>query len=156
MLCDCRADEDATNDDRSGNEKCLAERLFVSHQKSKNQKACREEGRKYSYPIHHEAPLLSGIKKGPNDRVDVSRRFHSIPTCRDRPNYLTQHPESSRLPSNPDRSGLSAAMYKTNAVPIWIMDVHFAIAPALIGRLEVNDDTHGLQFFMEHIHIFDA
>ena len=50
---------------------------------------------------------------------------------------------------------LSTAMHKTNAVTIWIMDVHFAIAPALISRFEINDDTSGLQFFMERIHIFD-
>src|SRR5688500_2345851 len=46
-------------------------------------------------------------------------------------------------------------MYKTNAVTIWIMDVHFAIAPTLISRFEINDDTCSLQFFMERIHILD-
>jgi succinylglutamate desuccinylase len=43
---------------------------------------------------------------------------------------------------------LSTAMDKTNAVTIWIMDVHFAIAPALFSRFEINDDTFGNQFFM--------
>src|ERR1041384_7078873 len=47
-------------------------------------------------------------------------------------------------------------MHKTNAVAIWIMYVHFAIAPALIRRFQINDNTCGLQFFMERINIFDA
>jgi len=46
-------------------------------------------------------------------------------------------------------------MHKTNAVTIRIMDVHFAIAPALISRFEIDDHTCGLKFFMERIHIFD-
>jgi hypothetical protein len=51
---------------------------------------------------------------------------------------------------------LSTTMHKTNAVTIWIMDVHFAIAPALISWFEINDDTCDLQFFMERIHVFDS
>src|ERR1043166_1567054 len=47
-------------------------------------------------------------------------------------------------------------MAKTNAVIVRIMDVHFAIAPALISRFEINRDTFGFQFFMELVHIFDA
>ena len=47
-------------------------------------------------------------------------------------------------------------MDKTNAVIVWIMDVHFAIAPALISRFEINRDTFGFQLFMEFVHIFDT
>src|SRR6478672_10081033 len=50
---------------------------------------------------------------------------------------------------------LSTVMHKTNAVTVWIMDVHLAIAPTLISRFEINDNTCGLQFFVELIHIFD-
>src|SRR6476659_8960063 len=46
-------------------------------------------------------------------------------------------------------------MDKTNAVVIWIMDVHFAIAPALIRRFHIKKDTFGLQFFVELINILD-
>jgi hypothetical protein len=51
---------------------------------------------------------------------------------------------------------LSTAMHKTKAIAIRIIDVHFAIAPTLISRFQINDDTCGLQFPMERIHIFDA
>ena len=43
---------------------------------------------------------------------------------------------------------LSTTMNKTKAVTIRIVDVHFAIAPALVSRFQINDDTFGLQFFM--------
>src|SRR5215471_7941197 len=62
---------------------------------------------------------------------------------------------STALPPLRFSNLLSTAMDKTNAVTVWIMDVHFAIAPALISRFQINGDFAGLQFFMERIHIFD-
>jgi hypothetical protein len=47
-------------------------------------------------------------------------------------------------------------MDKTDAVIVWIVDVHFTIAPALIGGFQVDDDTPALQFSMKLIYIFDA
>jgi hypothetical protein len=46
-------------------------------------------------------------------------------------------------------------MDKTNAVVIWIMNVHFAIAPALIRRFQIDNDIFGLQLFVELINILD-
>jgi len=51
---------------------------------------------------------------------------------------------------------LSTAMDKANAVTVWIMDVHFAVAPGLIGRFQIDDDALCLQFLMEFIHILNS
>ena len=48
---------------------------------------------------------------------------------------------------------LFTAMDKTNAVVVWIMNVHFAIAPALIRWFEINSDTLRLQLLVEFINI---
>src|SRR5262245_30234901 len=50
---------------------------------------------------------------------------------------------------------LSTALDKTNAVTVWVTHVHLAIAPALIGRFEINHDTFGLEFSMKFVYIFD-
>src|SRR5262252_5862573 len=46
-------------------------------------------------------------------------------------------------------------MDKTNAVIVRIMDVHFAIAPALVGRFEINEQTLRLQFLMKFIDVLN-
>ena len=64
-------------------------------------------------------------------------------------------PIENTLATLASNDSLSTAMHETNAVTIGIMDVHFAIAPALISRFEINDNTGGLQFFMERVQIVD-
>ena len=44
-------------------------------------------------------------------------------------------------------------MHKSNAVIVWIADIHFAIAPALIGRFEIDRDTFFSEFFKKLIDI---
>src|SRR4030095_5896380 len=86
--------------------------------------------------------------------TSMPKILRSDPTLRSSgsPTQQNQEARSWRVRS---KRVLSTAMDKTNAVTIWIMDVHFAIAPALISRFHINDDASGLQFFIERIHIFD-